>query len=74
MKVSHIKQCHLWFFAALTALDILSTDNDEEFDTCGLVQYPYLSIFILHLVARILGLRCKSFCLLNVEESGKHQK
>ena len=73
MKVSNNKHHYLLFFAALTALDILGTDNDEEFDTCGL-QYPYLSISILHLVARILGLRCKSFCLLNVEESGKHQK
>ena len=74
MKVSNNKQHYLWVFTALSALDILGTDNNEEFDTCGL-HYPYyLLIFILRLVARILGLRCKSFCLLNVEESGKHQK
>ena len=73
MKMSNNKQQYLWFFTALTALDILGTDNDEEFDTCGL-QYPYFPISILHLVARIYGLRCKSFCLLNVEESGKYQK
>jgi len=73
LKVSNNQQHYLWFFTALTALDIFGTDNVEEFDTCGF-QYPYLSISILHLVARIFGLRCKSFCLLNVEESGKHQK
>jgi hypothetical protein len=61
------------FFTALTALDILGTDSEEKFDTCGL-QYPDLLISILHLVARIHGRRCKSSCLLNVEESGKHQK
>ncbi len=73
MKVSNNQQHYLCFFTALTALDILGPDNNKEFDTCGL-QYPYLLISILHSVARILGLRCKSFCLFNVEESGKHQK
>jgi hypothetical protein len=41
MKVSNNKRHYLWFFSALTALDILGTDNDEEVNTCGL-QYPYL--------------------------------
>jgi hypothetical protein len=73
LKVSNNHQHYLWFFTALIALDIFGTDNNDEFDTCGF-QYPYLSIPILHLVGRIFGLRCKSFCLLNVEENGKHQK
>ena len=64
---------YLVFFTALTALEILSTDSEEEFDTCGL-QYPDLLISILHVVARILGCNCKSFCLLNVDKSGKHRK
>ena len=61
------------FFIALTTLDVLGTDNEKESDTCGL-QYPDLLIFVLHLVARIFGRICKSFCLLNVDESGKHRK
>jgi hypothetical protein len=73
LEVSNIHQHYLWVFTALTALDIFGTDNNDEFDTCGF-QYPYLLISILHLVARIFGLKCKSICLLNVEESGKHQK
>jgi hypothetical protein len=73
LKVSNNQQHQLWFFTAITALDIFGTDNNDEFDTCG-VQYPYLLISILHLVARIFGLRCKRICLLNVEESGKNQK
>ena len=73
LKVSYNNHHYLWVFTALTALDIFGSDNNDEFDTCGF-QYPYLSISILHLVARILGLRCKSFCLLNVEERGKHRK
>ncbi len=72
MKVSNNQQHYLWVFIALTAFDIFGTDNNDEFDTCSF-QYPYLSISNLHLVARIFGLRCKSFCLLNVEESGKHR-
>ncbi len=60
------------FFTALTALEILGTDSEEEFDTCGL-QYPDLLISILHLVARILGCICKGFCFLKIEERGKHQ-
>ncbi len=35
LKVSNNHQHHLWFFTALTALDIFSTDNNDEFDTCG---------------------------------------
>ena len=73
MKVSNNKDYYFVFFTALKALEILGTDREEEFDTCGL-QYPDLSISILHLVTRILSHNCKSFCLLNVEESGKHQK
>jgi hypothetical protein len=71
--MSNNHQHYLWVFTALRALDIFGTDNNDGFDTCGF-QYTYLSMSILHLVARIFGLRCTSFCLLNVEESGKHQK
>jgi hypothetical protein len=73
MKVSNNKQHYSVFFTALTALDILGTDSEEAFDTCGL-QYSFLLISILHLVARFFGRNCKSFCFLNIEESGKHQK
>ena len=51
---------------------MLGTDNEEEFDSCGL-QYPDLSITILHFVARILGRNWNSFCVLKVGERGKHQ-
>ena len=71
--MSKKKRHYLVFFVALTNLDVLGTDNEKESDTCGL-QYPDLSISILHLVARILGRICKSFCLLNIDESGKHRK
>ncbi len=71
--MSKKKRHYLVFFIALTTLDVVGTDNEKESDICGL-QYPDLSISILQLVARILGRICKSFCLLNVDESCKHRK
>jgi len=58
--VSQKKRHYLVFFIALTTLDVLGTNNEKKSDTSGL-QYPDLSISILHLVARILGRICKSF-------------
>ena len=34
MKVSNNKQYYFVIFTALTALEILGTDNEEEFNTC----------------------------------------
>jgi hypothetical protein len=42
------------FLRAATAFDVFGTNNAGELDTCG-VQYPLLSISILHFVARRFG-------------------
>jgi hypothetical protein len=53
------KQVSQWghyflFLHAVTAFDVLGTDNAEELEICGF-QYPLLSISIFHFVARIFG-------------------
>ena len=53
-------------------LIFFGTDNEGELVTCGF-QYPFLSISILLLVARIFGRKLYNFALLNAGDSGKHQ-
>jgi hypothetical protein len=44
----------IYFLCAATAFDIFGTNNAGELVTCGF-QYSFLSISILHFVARIFG-------------------